>query len=153
MIFSGRKANENDSKNEMEAVTFYESIETYYRRVDSILTLIRDYFDHRKTLYTKEYMAVKITQGDIIESTQPLNDDIKERIAYWLRHPKTELDDSIYTIEFFDKIFFCKIFEFGKENVVLAGYVLEETALVRTFISKFSEQKIQEKYERILAII
>ncbi len=145
---------EGKSSAEMQAVKFYENIDTYHNRVDGILRLIRDYFDHRKTKCTKEFMAIRIVEGKISDSTHELTDDVKERVGYWLRKDeKVELEESIYSIEFFDKIFFCKTFEFDNDNTVLAGYVLEETALVRTFISKFSEKHIQEKYEKILAII
>jgi len=98
-------------------------------------------------------MAIKIIDSQIQESTYELTPDIEERIGYWMRHEKIELEDSIYTIEFFDNVFFCKLFEFSQGNAVLAGYVLEETASVRTFMSKFSEKRIKEKYEKILAII
>ena len=138
---------------EMQAVKFYENIDVYHNKVDKILQLIQDYFDHRKMRCHKEFMAIRIVDGKINDSTHELTEDIKERVGYWLRHDKFEIDDSIYTIEFFDKVFFCKIFDFDNNNVVLAGYVLEETALVRTFMSKFSEKRILEKYEKILAII
>jgi hypothetical protein len=145
------------TEDRVKAASFYENIELYHNRVDKILKLISDYFDHRKSRCIKKYMAVRVTDGKITESTYELSQDVKDRIKYWLRNEKQEIDDSIYTIEFFDNIFFCKIFDFTENsagnNVVLAGYVLEETALVRTFISKFSEKKIREKYERILAII
>jgi len=144
---------ENNQKAKMEAVKFYDNIGMYHNRADKVLQLIRDYFDHRKVKCNKEFMAIKIIDCKIKESTHELTSDIMERVGYWIRHEKEELDESIYSIEFFDKIFFCKLFEFDDKNVVLAGYVLDETALVRTFISKFSEKKIQEKYEKILSII
>jgi len=137
----------------MEATKFYENIELYHGRVDKISRLIKDYFDHRKSSYNKEYMAMKIIDNKIVESTEDLTNDIKDRIGYWLRNEKYSLEESIYTIEFKNRIFFCKIFDFGEDNIILAGYVLDDTALVRTFISKFSEQRIKEKYEQILAII
>lgn len=141
------------STNEMQAIKFYENIDVYHNKVDKIMQLIRDYFDHRKMKCNKEFMAIRIINEKITDSTHELTEDIKERVGYWLRHDKIELDESIYTIEFFDKIFFCKIFDFENDNVVLAGYVLEETALVRTFMSRFSEKRILEKYEKILTII
>ena len=135
------------------AMKFYDNIEIYHNKVDKILKLIRDYFDHRGIACKKEFMAIRIIDNSIEVSTHELSTDIKERVLYWIRNDKEELDESIYTIEFLDKIFFCKIFDFENNNIVLAGYILEETALVRTFISKFNEKKIQEKYEKILSII
>ena len=136
-----------------KAANFYDNLELYHANVDKILKLIRDYFDHRKTRFEASYMAVKISEGKVIESTNQLSDEAKDRIGYWARNDKTELGDSIFTVEFFDKIFFCKIFEFDENHQILAGYVLDETTLVRTFISKFSEEKIREKYEKLLTII
>jgi len=144
----------NSSKQKKEqAANFYDNLELYHKNVDKILELIQDYFDHRKTRFNAKYMAVKVCEGKVLESTEELGEEAKNRIGYWSRNEKTELKDSIFTIEFFDKIFFCKIFEFDEDHQILAGYLLEETALVRTFISKFSEEKIREKYEKLLSII
>lgn len=148
-----KTTDEDKSSVGMQAVNFYENIEVYHNRVDGILRLIRDYFGHRKTKCRKEFMAIRIIDGKIVNSTHELTEDVKESVSFWMRNEKIELEESIYSIEFFDRIFFCKKFEFDEHNTVLAGYVLKETALVRTFISKFSEQKIQQKYEKILAII
>ena len=153
MNFTGECVDEDNLNNKkMEASKFYGNIELYHGRVDKILELIRDYFDDRQEKCTKKYMAVKIECGEIIESSYELTDDAKERITYWARHENKPVYDVMYTINFFEKIFFCKLFEFGSDNIILAGYVLEETALVRTFISKFSEERIREKYEKILSI-
>lgn len=152
MDFTGACVDEEYLEKEMEAQSFYGNIELYHGRVDKILKLIRDYFDHRQEKCNKQYMAVKLSCGEVTETSQELECDVKDAIEYWARQDNQPVYDAIYTIDFQDKIFFCKIFEFGDDNSVLAGYVLEETALVRTFISKFSEQRIQEKYERILAI-
>ena len=135
------------------ASNFYDSLELYHSSVDRIFELIKDYFDHRRTRFEANYMAVKILDGKVTESTIELSKEAKDRIGLWIRSKKRELGDSIFTVEFFDKIFFCKIFKFDDSHQVLAGYVLEETALVRTFISKFSEEKIREKYEKLLTII
>lgn len=153
MGLNNKTIDEGNKSAEMQAIKFYENINFYHKRVDKVLKLIQDYFDQRKAKCEKEFMAIKIVDGLINKSTRELTDDIKSRIGYWFRNEKIELEDSIYTIEFFGQIFFCKIFEFDENNMVLAGYVLKDTALVRTFISKFSEKRIQEKYEKILAII
>jgi len=145
---------EGKTSAEMQSVKFYENIDIYHNRVDSILRLIQDYFDHRKTKYSKKFMAIRVIDEKINNSTQELSEDIKERIEFWLRNDdKAELEDSIYSIELINQIFFCKIFNFNNNNIVLAGYILKESALVRTFISKFSEKHIQEKYEKILEIL
>jgi len=145
--------NENSSTSKMQADNFYTNVEQYHVKVDKIHKLITDYFDHRKAQYSKKFMAIEIIEGRIKKITDELSNDSLEKIEFWLRYDdKSEIEDSIYSLELEDQIFFCKIFDFENENVILAGYVLNESTLVRTFISKFSEQKIQEKYEKILAI-
>ncbi len=135
---------------------FYNDIVLYHDKVDKILKLIRDYFDKRKVKCEKSFIAIEIIKGTVRHSTFELSDDDVERIEVWFRSDKSEkkeINNSIYILEIENKIFFCKIFQFKEKNSVLAGYILEDKALVRTFISKFSEQKIKEKYERILSIM
>jgi len=144
---------EDNYSKKLSVQAFYNSIETYHQRVDKILILIQDYFDeHKSKRHNREFMAIEIIYGEVIESTHDLNTELKEKVVSWLRNEKTELEESIYTIELDHKIFLCKIFEFNEGGTVLAGYVLNETAFVRTFISKFSEKRIMEKYEKILSI-
>lgn len=153
MDFTGRCVDGDDlNEQTMEANAFYGNIELYHGRVDKILKLIRDYFDDRQEMCNKQYMAVKLVCGKVAETAQPLEKELTDRIEYWARQDNKPVYDAMYTIDFGNKIFFCKIFDFGPDNNILAGYILEDTALVRTFLAKFSEQRIQEKYERILAI-
>ena len=134
---------------------FYKDIILYHDKVDKILKLIRDYFDNKKAKCEKEFAAIEIIEGSVKEATLDLTSDDKEKIEFWFRndHEKSELNNSIYSLEFADKIFFCKVFPFQEKNSVLAGYLLNDRAIVRTFISKLSEQKLKEKYEKILSIM
>jgi len=145
---------------EEEADKFYDNVDLYHKKVDKIQKLIRDYFDHTGVPYEKEYAAIKIIKNEVSKSTHELNKDIIERVEYWLRNDfkKEEIENNIYSIEFKDSIFFFKVFDFnedelGRYNLVLAGYLLRDSALVRTFLAKLTEDKIREKYERILSII
>lgn len=143
----------NNKGTPQEAKSFYDNLELYHKNVDKILELIRDYFDDTKLKYSKEYMALKIKKDLITDSTHELDQDSIERISFWSRTRNKDDEDVIFTIELHKKIFFCKAFDFQDNELILAGYLLKDSASVRTFLSKFSEEKLREKYEKLLSII
>jgi hypothetical protein len=137
-----------------EAKKFYMNINDYHEKSYVILKLIVDYFNKTKRNYSKEFVAMRFEHFELKESNITLTEIQKERVEVWLKSSdRDDLFNSIFKIELLDKVFLFKMFEFSEGDVIFAGYALEDSVSVRSFLASFNEMKIQEKYERILSII
>ena len=133
---------------------FYTSLEYFHDRIYNLQKLIMDYFESKRKQCEKTYLGVKIIENHIQQSTIELDKNAEERIINWLRIAyRKEFYHSIYKIDLHEKVYMFKIFEFDVEKLVLAGYLIKDSVNVRLFLSTLSENVIQERYERILAII
>lgn len=130
------------------------NINDYHEKTYFILKLIVDYFNKTKRNYSKEFTSIRFENFKLIESNIELNEIQKENLEVWLRtSDKENIYSSVFKVELLDKVFLFKMFEFDKGNVILAGYSLNDSVSVRSFLASFNETKIQEKCEKILGII
>jgi hypothetical protein len=147
---------EDEMKNNEElegSKRFYIDLKEYHNKTLPILKLITDYFNSVNREYYKEYVSFRMEDYKLVDSTLKWKEKVSDKIEVWYssdNRKEDEIDDSIFEIEFDGKIYFFKVFDYGSGNSVLSGYCLEDSTSVRSFISSLNEEKIKEKYERIL---
>lgn len=134
---------------------FYNDLNEYHKKTYPILKLIMDYFNNVNRDYYKEYVSFRMENFKVTESTLEWKETIVDRIEVWYStddKKNDEINDSIFKLEFDDKIYFFKVFDYSGGNAVLSGYCLEDSVSVRSFLSSLNEEKIKERYERILSL-
>ena len=130
------------------------NINQYHEKTHGILKLIVDYFNKTKRSYSKEFAAIRIEGYKVLENTCSLSMNAIEKLEVWAKDDIHEdLFDSIYKLDLDDKVFLFKIFKFSEQDYIFAGYILDDSVSVRSFLASFNEMKIQSKYEKILNIL
>jgi len=133
---------------------FFNSINDYHERVQSILTLMTDYFTKNNKTYEKNFLAIRLKEHVVLESNIPIEDLLRSKTEEWSKkEDKIIIYDTIYRVDLPETIFLFKIFPFQESEYVLAGYNLKENFSVYSFLASLSEKKIVEKYEKILNLI
>lgn len=140
-----------------KAEIFYENIESYHKKVRDIIVLIVNFYkNYNIDTDGKAYRAMRFKDGKIVETNfTNLNNKTKEKIEKWLSSGhKIELIDSIYKLDIEDKVFLFKIFNFEeKGEEIFAGYILEESYELRSHIFNFRTNEIQNRVNRVLAVL
>ncbi|MFW6281436.1 MAG: hypothetical protein ACOC1O_01405 [bacterium] len=136
---------------------FYNNISHYYKKVNKILKIIKDFSEQKNKKFETNFIAIHIKDGEILETNEKENfpEDLKRKIEEWYNsNHKTVLKESIYKFEYKNMIFLLKIFKFkDNKDAVIAGYMLNDSLSVRTFLMTLSEKQIEERYEKIMNLL
>jgi len=140
-----------------EAKIFYGNLDTYHKKVKDIIKVIIGFYAKYGISSEGEiYKAIRFENNKIVETNIKLSKEEKERIENWLTFGfKVELSDSIYKLDIENNIFLFKMFTFNKnknKNDVFAGYLLEQSYELRSFLLDFRTKKIQKNVNNFVSI-
>jgi len=138
-----------------KAKEFYKNIEAYHSRVRDIIVLIVNFYKNYNVDIDGN-RAMRFKEGKIVETNfENLNEIAKEKIEKWsISNNKIELTNSIYKLDIDNKIFLFKIFRFSeKDEEIFAGYILNESYELRSHIFNFRANEIQNRVDKVLAVL